>query len=251
MTKASYIEAVLDGIDAALRQLAEQPQQQPQQRQLVPAAASLLTPPAAHGPTTSAPDHHTGDAASPRGPSHPGDVPSHAPASPSRSALAQATAGLGVSPPSPSHGSLSWPHASPPPSHGSLLQPHHAGSGRRPSGAAASNGQHGGGRESVDDARGEGVGVGEEEGEAGRGPSAGAGEGEGGLGGRKAGSGSGSGIGRGRSCGVTVKLILSIDRREDEAAAMETVGAAAAGLGPVLAIWPAPSTGYLRHCLLV
>ncbi|KAG2440340.1 hypothetical protein HXX76_004445 [Chlamydomonas incerta] len=162
MTKESYTEAVLDGIDAALRQLRAAPPRAASQQQLLPAGAHAAgpAPPAAAGRPAASAEPGAAGPGSEGGGQGAGEV-----ASPSHAQMVAASEGVVLSPRAAPHASsVSSSSATP----------------ATPAAAAEAA------------------------------PAPGPGPG----------SGPGGGV-------IVVKLLLSIDRREDAAAALETVQLAA------------------------
>eukprot|EP00198_Chlamydomonas_reinhardtii_P008154 XP_001697491.1 predicted protein [Chlamydomonas reinhardtii] len=170
MTKESYTQAVLDGIDAALAQLRAAPPRAASQQQLLPAdapaAAAVALSPAAAGSTASAEPGRQAGAGAGAGGQGAGEV-----ASPSHAQMVAASEGVVLSP---------------------RAAPSHASAAGVDVAASVSSGT------SAAAAAGAGA----------KGP------------GTMAESGPGEDV-------ITVKLLLSIDRREDAAAALETVQLAA------------------------
>lgn len=166
MTKESYTQAVLDGIDAALAQLRAAPPRAASQQQLLPAdapaAAAVALSPAAAGSTASAEPGRQAGAGAGAGGQGAGEV-----ASPSHAQMVAASEGVVLSP---------------------RAAPSHASAAGVDVAASVSSGT------SAAAAAGAGA----------KGP------------GTMAESGPGEDV-------ITVKLLLSIDRREDAAAALETV----------------------------
>ncbi|KAG2499149.1 hypothetical protein HYH03_002731 [Edaphochlamys debaryana] len=201
MTKESYVIAVLDGIDAALAALAAHPRGP--QPQLLPAHPHPQPHPQPQphanpngvgpgpgpqpAPDASGSSQGPEDQAEAAGPEAAGSRRGGV-ASPSREALAAASAELSVSPPGTAPATC--------------LQEPRPGEKQPPAAQPQATREHG----------------------SGTGPA-----GDGAEGGAAVGGGGGDGDGRGGGAWppIAVKLLLSIDRREDAAAALETVQLAA------------------------